>query len=402
MNLKSSDIMVDAHFLRVFTNSNGNFGDAASVVIDEGKHIDDAKRQEIARELNTGETIFINDLAAANISVVHSQGEIGFAGVGVVGTAWLLAKLRGKPTERMHSRDSEITAWQKGDITWARGPLAIMPPWNYKQLEDAEAVEQIKLEETKDWQHTMAWAWIDEVKGLIRARTFAADWDIPEAQGNGSGSMVLAAKLGRSIEIKHGEGSVIFAKPAPDDCADIGGRVIKSAKIIEITLPEYKANVEPDYLTVGPQLDKLLEQHFMGQEIVLRCIGSQDHPGKTLDELANIIMKTGTDKYDPAREGQGYGVGTDQGKHIDFFGTPVRVHAGTDIFTTELLDDFYHGSLGDRGYAVRIDIVIIYDVNKLTKVEHLYGEDVEESDGFVFKDSDNKPDAVLGVIKIIA
>lgn len=389
-------------WLRVFADSQGNFGDLASVVIDEGRHISDPKRQEMARELNTGETIFVNDLAAADISVVHSQGEIGFAGVGVVAAAWLLAKLRGKLTEHMHSRDGEITTWQEGDITWARGPLSIMPPWNYKQLEDVAAVEQIRLEETEDWQHTMAWAWIDEAKGLIRARTFATDWDIPEAQGNGSGSMVLAAKLGRAIEIKHGEGSVIFAKPALDGCADIGGRVRETAKIVEVDLPEYKANVKPDYLAVGPKLDEVLEKHFMGQDIVLRCMGSQDHPGKTLDELADIIMRTGTDKYDPAREGQGYSVGTVQGKHIDFFGTPVKVHAGTDIFTLELLDDFYNGSLGDRGYAIRIDIVIIYDANQLKKVEHLYGEDVEESDGFVFREPDHKPNAVLGVLKILS
>lgn len=138
----------------------------------------------------------------------------------------------------------------------------------------------------------------------------------------------------------------------------------------------------------------------MGQDVVLRCIGSQDHPGKTVDELVDIITKTGTDKYDPTRKGQGYNVGIDQGKHIDFFGTSVKVHAGTDVFTTELLDDFYNGSLGDRGYAIRIDIVIIYDASKLTRVEHLYGEDVEESDGFVFNEPEHKPAAVLGVLKI--
>lgn len=103
-----------------------------------------------------------------------------------------------------------------------------MPPWNYKQLESAEAVEHIALEETAILEHTMMWAWIDESKGLIRARTFASDWELPEAQGNGSGSMVLAAKLNRDIEIKHGEGAVIFARPAPNGYADIGGRVIES------------------------------------------------------------------------------------------------------------------------------------------------------------------------------
>ncbi len=215
------------HYLCVFTDPNGDFGDAASVVTDEGRHISDSERQEIARKLNTGETIFINDLADANISVVHPQGEIGFAGVGVLATAWLLVKLRGSPAEAMYARDGEIKVWQDGDLTWARASLRIMPPWNYKQLDSPEAVEQIKLEDTKDWLHTMAWAWIDETKGLIRARTFATDWDIPEAQGNGSGSMVLTAKLGRAIEIKHGKGSVIFAKPAAGNKADIGGRVIQ-------------------------------------------------------------------------------------------------------------------------------------------------------------------------------
>jgi hypothetical protein len=38
--------------------------------------------------------------------------------------------------------------------------------------------------------------------------------------------MMLAGRLRRPIEIKHGEGAVIFAKPTPDDCADIGGRVL--------------------------------------------------------------------------------------------------------------------------------------------------------------------------------
>ncbi|HEX7963955.1 MAG TPA: hypothetical protein VF466_05205 [Candidatus Saccharimonadales bacterium] len=219
--------MGDAHLLRVFADIEGNFGDAASVVIDEGRRIPDAERQAIARKLDTGETIFVNNLANADISVVHPQGEIGFAGVGMLGAAWLLAKLRGKPTEKMQGRDGEITVWQDNGLTWARASLAIMPPWNYKQLESAKAVERITLKETETLEHTMMWAWIDEAKGLIRARTFASDWDIPEAQGNGSGSMALAARLKREVEIKHGAGSVIFAKPAPGECADIGGQIVE-------------------------------------------------------------------------------------------------------------------------------------------------------------------------------
>jgi predicted PhzF superfamily epimerase YddE/YHI9 len=220
-----SDATTNGHMLRVFTDADGNHGDLASVIIDEGRHIPDAKRQAISLKLNTGETIFVNDIATVNISVIHPQGEIGFAGVGVLGAAWLLCKLRSKPTDKMYARDGEIIAWQDGELTWARASLSVMPPWDYKQLDSPEAVERIKLEDTKDWLHTVAWAWFDEAKGLIHARTFAADWDIPEAQGNGSGSMALAAKLGQEIEIHHGKGAIVFAKPASDECADIGGRV---------------------------------------------------------------------------------------------------------------------------------------------------------------------------------
>lgn len=217
--------MIDAHFFRVFTDATGNFGDKASVIIDEGKKIPDTERQTITRKLGTGETVFINDIATANISIMHPQGEIGFAGVVTLATSWFLINLRNKPTDHMQARDGSIIAWQEEGITWARASLDIMPPWNYRQIDSSQAVEALTVEEMKDTEHTMTWAWIDETKGLVRARTFAADWEIPEAQGNGSGAMVLAAKLNRSIEIKHGEGSVIFAKPAEDGQADIGGRV---------------------------------------------------------------------------------------------------------------------------------------------------------------------------------
>lgn len=220
----------DTHFLRVFTDETGNYGDVATVVIDEGRRIPDPERQALARKLNTGETAFVNNVANADISIMHPQGEIDFAGVAALGTAWLLAKLQGQPITCLHGRGGDIIVRQDGDgyITWVRASLATMPPWHHKQLEDAKAIEHLTAQENKTIGHTMYWAWIDEAKGIIRARTFASDWDIPEAEGNGSGSMMLAAQLGREIEIKHGKGSVIFARSAPGDCAEIGGRIIES------------------------------------------------------------------------------------------------------------------------------------------------------------------------------
>jgi hypothetical protein len=120
--------------------------------------------------------------------------------------------------------------------------------------------------------------------------------------------------------------------------------------ILEIPLPEYKLNEKPDCLKVGPKLDDLLQRNFFGKSVVIRCISTQDHPGKTLDELTSIVVRTGTDKYGATRTGVGYQVGIDQGKQIDFFGTSAEIASHTDVFTLELLNDFYYGAQGDRGH----------------------------------------------------
>lgn len=217
--------MTKVHVLRVFTDADNKFGDIATVVIDEGRELSDKQRLAITKELNTVETVFVNDLASADISIMHTQGETNFAGVAALGTAYLLSKLNSKPLKNMKGRAGDIIVSQDEGLVWVRASLSAMPPWQHKHLDSVKAVEDIKVEDTKDWEHTVVWAWIDEAKGLVRARTFATDWDIPEAQGNGSGSMLLSAIVDKPIEIKHGEGCVIYAKPAKNNCADIGGRV---------------------------------------------------------------------------------------------------------------------------------------------------------------------------------
>jgi predicted PhzF superfamily epimerase YddE/YHI9 len=224
--------VTDVYVLHVFTDEQGNFGDIATVIFDEGRGIPDDTRQEIARDLDAVETAFVNDAAAHQVSFVRGQREIDFAGVPAVGVAWLLGQREGRPISQLEGRGGEITVTQESGLTWVRASLSTMPPWKHVQYPDADSVDRISLPETADWEHTMVWAWINENEGYIRARTFAADWDIPEAMGNGSGSMLLASLLGRVIEIRHGEGSVIHARPADDGSADIGGRVSESSPIV--------------------------------------------------------------------------------------------------------------------------------------------------------------------------
>ncbi len=218
--------MDQTYKLKVFTDAQGNFGDQASVVLDQGRKLSDNERIAITRQLNTNsETVFVNDLASADISIVHVHGETNFAGVSALGVAYLLSQLTGKQIPRLKGRSGAIIASQEDATTWVGAELSIMPPWDHKQLNSPKEVERITVEQTATWEHTMVWAWIDESNGLIRARTFAPDWEIPESEGNGSGSMLLAGKLGRRIELLHGKGSVIYARPSTNGCADLGGRV---------------------------------------------------------------------------------------------------------------------------------------------------------------------------------
>lgn len=219
--------MSNISLFRVFTDEHGKYGDAASVVVDEDGYISSNKRLAITHTFGTSETAFINNVAGANISIMHYQGEIDFAGTVALATSWLLAKLQAKPVTVMYGRKGAITTWRESDLTWVQTDVAIMPPWHHKQVDNPQEVERLRAEDMQDTEHTMVWAWVDEAKGLIRARTFAHDWDIPEAQGNGSGSMMLAAQLKRRIEIRHGGGSAIFAKPEVNNQAAIGGRVVK-------------------------------------------------------------------------------------------------------------------------------------------------------------------------------
>ena len=227
--------MVKVNVLRVFTDENDRFGDVATIIIDEDNKISVSQREKLAKELDTGETVFINRIANNEVSIVHSHGEIDFAGVAALGAARLLADIKNENIDALKTRASNIVVSHSDEVLWVQTNLSTMPEWHHEQLENAEAVEAIALEETREWQPTMVWAWLNKEKGLIRARTFATPWNIPEAQGNGSGSMMLAAIVGREIKIIHGEGSVIFARPVDNNAAEIGGKVvIEKSKTIKI------------------------------------------------------------------------------------------------------------------------------------------------------------------------
>ena len=169
-------------------------------------------------------------------------------------------------------------------------------------------------------------------------------------------------------------------------------------KLVELKVPGYGVKDEPDYKSIGRLLDDEIKKHFMGKEILLRGIGSQQHPDKTADEVIEIIKQTGTDRYDPERIGDRYE--NIENKHIDLFAFSAKITPDLEL-AWQVIYGFYHSAIAVHGSPVRIDILTIYDASQMTEVAHQYeGREDIKRDGFVFSDPSDKLDALLGIIKI--
>jgi len=194
-------------------------------VVDEKGELSLPERQKITTQSGFSECVFVNDLNKASISIFNPQSEIDFSGHALIGVAYFLNHILNKNIKHINSRVGKIKTWQEGELTWISALLKNTPPWNFTQLKTADEVERLSAEEMKNNKHVFVWSWLNEEKGVVRARTFASDWGIPEDEANGSGSMQLAVSLGRKLEIRHGKGSVIYTGLVKKDLVDLGGRV---------------------------------------------------------------------------------------------------------------------------------------------------------------------------------
>jgi len=176
-------------------------------------------------------------------------------------------------------------------------------------------------------------------------------------------------------------------------------------KIVEVSIPEYTIESQPDYVAVGTKIDKVVAENFEGR-LLARELSIADHPQYTLDELVDIIARTGTDKYDPDRKMVAHE--TFEAYNLDLQAGEVVIEKGK-ILSESFSEDirrFYENTLLDRGYRVRIDLIVLYDPNQLIRAEKIDvnhpGTDLHlEEYLWRFKDPDNRPEAVVGMIKIL-
>jgi predicted PhzF superfamily epimerase YddE/YHI9 len=219
---------------QVFVDENGKFGNPVGIVVNDEHKIDDEERQKIATKLDFSEIVFIDSLGTIpEVSIFNPQHKVKFAGHAVLGTVYFINHVLEKSINSIKCGEEMVTIKFDNDVTYISAPLSIMPSWNYKQLDSSNQVEELPKDKISQMEHTFVWAWIDESKGLVRARTFAPDWGIPEDQANGSGSMKLAAQLGKSLKIIHGDGSIIHARPSNTKSVEVGGlvKIIENIKI---------------------------------------------------------------------------------------------------------------------------------------------------------------------------
>jgi len=169
--------------------------------------------------------------------------------------------------------------------------------------------------------------------------------------------------------------------------------------VYKIKIPEYQVKTKPDFKTISKKIDSFLIKKFLGQKIAIRCLGSQDHPGKTVNQLIKIIKKLGTDRYDPKRIGDRYE--NIENKKIDFFATDYKINKKGN-YLEHFLRSFYLYPIKIGERPIKVDIIILYDRTKLKKVFHHYKDRPEiKNDGFVFKNPENKTSALEGIVRII-
>ena len=162
----------------------------------------------------------------------------------------------------------------------------------------------------------------------------------------------------------------------------------------------YLPHIIPDFDAIGTELDNAIKKDYLGKRIAIRAISTDDHDDESQSDLIELIKTLGTDRYDKNRSGDRYE--NIEKKHIDIFALPVDPVMEESGMFGHMLKSFYEYPLRARGAPVYVDIIIVYDLDKLEAVQHKYeGRDEIKKDGFVFKDADHKPESVLGIYTVV-
>jgi predicted PhzF superfamily epimerase YddE/YHI9 len=221
----------DVTVLRVFTDSDGNFGNPLGVV--DASRVDPRDRQRVAAELGYSETIFV-DIPSAGSTTAHAtihtpSLEIPFAGHPTVGVSWWLRE-NGVPINTLQVPAGIVQvsygAGAQGDLTSISARAQWAPEFAIHDLDSLDALAAADPADFPDDTAHYLWTWIDQSAGSLRARMFAANLGVPEDEATGSAAMRITDYLSSDLIITQGKGSVIETTWSPEGWVRVAGRVV--------------------------------------------------------------------------------------------------------------------------------------------------------------------------------
>ena len=215
--------MPSYHLMNVFTAEDGSYGNALGVFLDGAVVARPEERQRVASDLGYSETVFVDDAASGELHIFTPVSELPLAGHPLVGSAWLIAHETGS-CELLRPPAGEVPTWPEGDLRWIRARPEWAPQMELRQYGSPAEVEALDGP-PDDLGFVDCWAWIDEQTGSLRSRVFVLDEGIPEDEATGAAALRMGALLGRPLEIRQGQGSLLHARPGPEGTIEIGGRV---------------------------------------------------------------------------------------------------------------------------------------------------------------------------------
>lgn len=215
--------MARLHVVRVFVGGDGSGGNPAGIFPDANT-VPTPQRQRVAADLGFSETVFVDSPERGEVRIFTPATELAFAGHPLVGTAYVLARV-GTPVTTLRPPAGDVPVWHEDGTTWLLGRPEWSPQRIIRRFDDPGAVDALSGADP-DAFDLYAWAWIDQERGLVRARYFAPGLGIDEDEATGSAAVALGARLGRPVTIHQGRGSELLVRPDPEGGVAVGGRVV--------------------------------------------------------------------------------------------------------------------------------------------------------------------------------
>jgi hypothetical protein len=160
-----------------------------------------------------------------------------------------------------------------------------------------------------------------------------------------------------------------------------------------ITCADYQFD-NLDLNKVSKCIDDVLIEKFANQKVVIRGIQSEKHE-LPKDQLVQQIINIGSDRY--AQESKNKVKVND--RPIDLFGYAC---VAKSPMTLSVLEGFHKWKpMCLERPQRRVDIWMAYDADQLENIEYNHGYyGVKAKDGYLFKNQNEKQNALLGVLVI--